>query len=268
MSRPLSVTFERAKAASRIVLVGYLPAGFPEPGRFAGVVQEAAACGLDVLELGLPVDDPFLDGPVIRQALEWQRQRGIGLDEALALGREARQASGLPVVVMGYASQLGAFTSVLDLVYKVASCGLDGLLLPDLDPGALSRLVSTVQSKGLGIVGFASASEGEDGLLHVLDTCQATSGFVYLQSAAPHSGGVIDLTATSCALRRVLSLRGARKVPVAVGFGIHEPTQVAALRRMGADGVAVGTALVKAASDLGRLKDLVSSLAAAAGVEG
>lgn len=268
MSRPLAAVFERAREASRLVLVGYLPAGFPEPSSFARVVQEAAVFGLDVLELGLPVADPLLDGPVIRQALEWQRRQGIGLDEALALGYQARQASGLPVVVMGYASQLGPSVSVLDLVHKVASCGLDGLLLPDLDPDALSCLVGAVPGEGPGLVGFATPNEGDDGLLRLLEACEATGGFVYVQSAAPHSGGILDLAATSRVLRRVLSRRGGREVPVAVGFGIHEPAHVGALRRMGADGVVVGTALVEAAPDLDRLRELVSRLAAAAGVEG
>jgi tryptophan synthase alpha chain len=53
-------------------------------------------------------------------------------------------------------------------------------------------------------------------------------------------------------------------VPVAVGFGIGTPEQAAAAAAAGADGVIIGSRLVRAAGeDVGGVRDLVRAFATA-----
>lgn len=268
----LAGTFARARQEGRLAMVGYLPAGFPDPSQFVELVQVAAAAGLDVLELGLPAEDPHLDGPVIRRALRRQRALGIGFDEAIRLGARARQAAGVPVVAMGYAAQLQSGMDPAEALRRVGAGGLDGVLFPDLGPDALAALEAPAGAVGAGVVGFVRRDHPPEVVAAVLEVCSRVEGaFVYVQSATPHTGGRVDLKATVAAVRRVLAARDVleercgRSVPVAVGFGIQEPDQVVALRGLGVDGVIVGTALVEAAAEgAQRVRERVSALADAA----
>jgi len=268
----LAGAFARARQAGRLVVVGYLPAGFPDPSQFVELVQVAAAAGLDVLELGLPAEDPHLDGPVIRRALRRQQALGIGFDEAIRLGARARQAAGVPVVAMGYAAQLQSGMDPAEALRRVGAGGLDGVLFPDLGPDALAALVAPAGAVGAGVVGFVRPDDPPEAVAGVLEVCSRVEGaFVYVQSATPHTGGRVDLEATVAAVRRVLAARHVleercgRPVPVAVGFGIQEPDHVVALRGLGVDGVIVGTALVEAAAEgAERVRERVSALADAA----
>jgi tryptophan synthase alpha chain len=50
-------------------------------------------------------------------------------------------------------------------------------------------------------------------------------------------------------LKRVKQIAGKRRLPVAVGFGIHSPEDARKLQQGGADGVIIGTALVEAVAE-------------------
>ncbi|MEW6049269.1 MAG: tryptophan synthase subunit alpha [Bacillota bacterium] len=248
----LADAFARARQESRLALIGYLPAGFPEPSRFAAAVRAAAASGLDVLELGLPVPAPHLDGPIIRSALKVQRSLGIDFHEALRLGAAVRRAAKLPVVAMGYAAQLEPGTDPAraagEAARHIAAAGLDGVLFPDLSHEAFAALAAHAASSGIAAVGFIRPEDTTEGVESVLAACARLDGtFVYVQSCAPQTGGPVDLAATARLVRHVVEARGNQALPVAVGFGIQTPEHVAYLRKLGVEGVIVGTALVEAA---------------------
>ncbi len=87
-------------------------------------------------------------------------------------------------------------------------------------------------------------------------------GFVYAVSVTGTTG---ERTALDSGLAAVIGrVRASTDVPVAVGFGIGSPEQAAAAAAAGADGVIVGSRLVRAAGeDVGGVKALVASFSAA-----
>ncbi|WP_324716456.1 tryptophan synthase subunit alpha [Carboxydochorda subterranea] len=256
----LSEAFASARRAGRRALIGYLPAGFPDGDTFVDVVRAAAGAGLDVLELGLPVADPYLDGPVIQAALSRQRAAGVTLPEALALACRVRRAAGIPVVAMGYGKQLPEPASAL--VQALAERGIDGVLLPDLDEREFEALAKAAAGAGVAAVAFASADLPEEALQRRVAAC---GGFVYVQSGARRTGTPIDPGEAGMLVRRVDAARAGRPIPLAVGFGIRGPGDVRAVAELPVDGVIVGTALVEAAaSSTEALRRAVRRLAEAA----
>lgn len=261
MSSRIAASFARCRADQRAALIGYITAY--DPDRAGSLARLTAACeaGLDVLEIGVPFSDPTADGPEIQAAMVRARAAGSTLDGVLELVAELRgRFAELPIVLFSYANPLlralerdGGFCS------RLAELGVDGLLVVDLPPEHASVLRDPARAAGLDWIGLVAPTSTAQRRERVL--AQA-SGFVYAVSLKGVTGSALD--AHSEGLRAQLEdLRGRTQLPIAVGFGVREPEQVAALAPR-VDGVIVGSALIRAGRDeLGSLTKLVAALRAA-----
>jgi tryptophan synthase alpha chain len=93
-----------------------------------------------------------------------------------------------------------------------------------------------------------------------------SSGFLYVVSRAGTTGARVSLPPELPATVR-RARRAAGRLPIAVGFGISTPEAARAAAAL-ADGVVVGSALVRAAEEAGErreeaVRELAGSLAAA-----
>lgn len=216
------MTLERAiRARPGPALIAYLMGGYPSREAFPGVLAEVASVA-DVVEVGVPFSDPMADGTTLQRAnavalaggthLEWILEHTVGLS--------------VPVVLMGYCNPFLAYGA--ERLAQVAHVA--GYVVPDLPleesgmlPLPLVQLVSPVSSpERLG------------------RSCDASRGFVYAVSATGTTGGRYDVD-----LDWLGRVRARSSLPVAVGFGVRRPEQVARLRSA-ADAVVVGSALVQA----------------------
>jgi len=259
----LTQTFLQARALGYTVLIGYLPAGFPTPAAFLDIVEVAITSGLRILELGLPTDNPYLDGPVIQEALSQVRTMGVDMDMALELGYRVQSKLGCPIIAMGYADAARRY-GLRALVQALAGKGLDGILLPDLPCDEFPRLANLARMEGLAAIGFTAANRAQKEIHHII---RHASGFLYIQTMAEHTGAKTDLREVAQALRIIKTAAQRCSLPVAVGFGIQSPEQVKLLHDIGADGVVIGTALIQAAAKGQQaVHDFVSEMASAAGL--
>ena len=85
----------------------------------------------------------------------------------------------------------------------------------------------------------------------------ASSGFVYYVSRTGVTGTREELAPEL--LREAKRLRRRLKLPLAVGFGISTPEQVEAVGKV-ADGVVVGSALVRIVEERGGQEDLAEAV--------
>lgn len=261
MSSRIAATFARCRAEGRAALVGYLTGW--DPDRAGSLARLIAACeaGVDVLELGVPFSDPTADGPEIQAAMVRARAAGATLDGVLELAAELRgRFAELPIVLFSYANPLlRGLERDPDFCRRLATLGVDGLLIVDLPPEHAAILREPARAAGLdwiGLVAPTSTTQRRDRVL------AGASGFVYAVSLTGVTGSALD--ASSDALRTQLDdLRERTSLPIAVGFGVREPAQVAALAPR-VDGVVVGSALVRAGrDDVGSLATCVAALRAA-----
>jgi tryptophan synthase alpha chain len=252
----IGARFAQCASEGRAALVGYLTAGDPDLERSRESIFAACEGGLDVLELGVPFSDPAADGPTIQAAMVRALEAGTDLAAALDLGAAVRERFELPIVLFSYANPL--MRRGTELVDRVAQSGIDGLLVVDLPPEFAAPLRDPALARGLDWVGLCAPTTPERRRRQV---ARASTGFVYAVSVTGVTGGAL---AVDEALRGYLrGLRDAADVPVAVGFGVRGPEQVRALADH-ADGVVVGSALVRAAkAGPAVLRETVSALAAA-----
>jgi tryptophan synthase alpha chain len=233
-------------------------AGYPDRAASLAALRALADAEADLIELGVPYADPLADGPVIREAAEVARQAnagGFGLAETIALAAEflgecGEQAPPLalmtylnPMMRMGLSSAAGA----------MREAGVSGVIVPDLPPDMAQMWLSVAE--GIDTVFLVAPTSTPDRLAKV---GEMSSGFVYCVSTTGVTGERAELPAELAEL--VLRVKARTALPVAVGFGVSTPDQARAVAKV-ADGVVVGSALVKRQADAGELEAFCRELA-------
>ena len=238
----IAEAFESARASGRrAALMPYLMGGFPDLDTSRRIGLAYARSGADLVELGVPFSDPLADGPVIHAAGTVALRAGAKLESVLAVGEAI--AEHVPVVVMCYANPILA-RGLERFADELLEAGASGLIVPDLPLEEATDVLRACDERGLALVPLVAPTTPEERLAQIGAKAR---GFVY---AVALTGTTGERAGLQDGLGAVVARAGARTtVPVAVGFGISTPEQAAAAAAAGADGVIVGTRLVRAAGE-------------------
>ena len=244
-----------AATNGRAALMPYLMGGFPDLEASRAIGEAYADGGADLVELGVPFSDPLADGPVIHAAGTKALAAGVTVPQVIELGRALSER--MPVVLMCYANQVLA-RGVERFADELAGAGVSGLIIPDLPLEETPAVLAACDAAGIALVPLVAPTTPEDRLDRI--GAQAR-GFVYTVSVTGTTGEREGVDSADL-LKRV---KAHFEVPVALGFGISTPEHAAAAAAAGADGVIVGTRLVRAAAEGEDMRALVEGLAAALG---
>jgi tryptophan synthase alpha chain len=238
-SETIERRFAALRAEGRRALVPYVTAGHPDAESSLQLLRGLEQAGADVLEVGVPFSDPMADGPVIQASSQRALEQGMTLDRVLEL--IARAGLRIPVVLFSYLNPLLA--SGRDVLARAAEAGADGVLVTDLPVGADAELERWLGDGPLDFIRLVAPTTPADRMAEI---ARHGSGFVYLISRLGVTG-VRDELASDLP-QTVARLRGATDLPVCVGFGISRPEHARAVAGL-ADGVVVGSAIVRAANE-------------------
>jgi tryptophan synthase alpha chain len=222
--------------------VAFVTAGDPSLDRTVEVALELEAGGVDVLELGVPFSDPLADGPVIQRASERALRGGATLANVFESVRKIRARSDMPLLLFTYLNPLLQY-GLARAAAEALDAGVDGVLVTDLPPEEAGEWLETARRADLDTVFLAAPTSPDERLLLV---SRASRGFVYAVSRTGITGERDSLSNEAGPL--VERLGALTSEPVALGFGISTPEQVAAAAAL-ADGVVVGSALVRFLED-------------------
>ena len=226
-------------APGRAALMPYLMGGFPDVERSVEIGLACADNGADLVELGVPFSDPLADGPVIQAA--GTRALAAGATVQAVLDAGARIAERLPVVAMCYANPLLA-RGLERFVAELAERRISGLIVPDLPLEEAADVRAACDAAGVALVPLVAPTTTEDRFAAIGANAR---GFIYTVAVLGITG---ERSGVAAGLADVLARAKAHAdVPVAAGFGISTPEDAAAAADAGADGVIVGSRLVRAA---------------------
>jgi tryptophan synthase alpha chain len=230
-----------AARAGRAALMPYLMGGFPDMATSLEIGIACADNGGDLVELGIPYSDPLADGPVIHAAGTAALRAGATIDGVLGVCKELSRR--LPVVLMCYVNLVLARTPD-GFAAAAAAAGASGLIVPDLPLEESAEIEAACEAHGIALVPLVAPTTPDDRLALI---GARAHGFVYTVSVVGTTG---ERTSGEDAYRPILErVQRHSEVPVAIGFGISTPEQAAAAASAGADGVIVGTRLVRAAAE-------------------
>lgn len=223
----------------RKALVPYITAGHPTPDRSVELLRALEDAGADVIEVGVPFSDPMADGPVIQASSQAALEHGVTLQRTLDLAREAGVS--VPLVLFSYLNPVVAAGH--DVLERASAAGFHGILITDLPVGSDAGRERWLGTGPLAFVRLVAPTTPDERMREI---GRNGSGFVYLISRLGVTGARDDVPDELP--QTIGQLRQATSLPICVGFGISNADQA---RRIGAlaDGVVVGSAIVKAAGE-------------------
>lgn len=231
--------FAQLASTGRRAFVPYVTAGHPDVQRSIALLQGLEAIGADIVEVGVPFSDPMADGAVIQASSQRALELGVRFDQVLEIISAAHLK--IPVVLFSYLNPL--LRGGEDALRRAADAGAHGVLVTDLPLGADPEREAWFARGPLDFIRLVAPTTPADRMGAIAAT---GSGFVYLISRLGVTGERSDLPAelpdTAARLRAVTSL------PLCIGFGISRPEQARAVATL-ADGVVVGSAIVRAADE-------------------
>jgi len=251
--------FQTSRARSGSVLLPFMTAGLPDPTRSVAVFEAMAAAGADGFEVGIPYADPLMDGPVIQRGSDKALAAGTTIEVALEVIASVASL-GKPVLAMTYANPVFR-RGVEWFCLRLAEAGADGIIVPDLPVEESGSLRAAAARHGIGVVQFVAPTSDEERVAAAVATEPL---FVY---AVAEMGVTGERSEGSTSLGPLIErIRAVSSVPVVCGVGISTPEQASAAAALGADGVIVGSALVRRileAPDFDQGKEAVSTAVAA-----
>lgn len=258
MSR-LAGVFERARREGRASLIAYLMAGDPDLRTTEALALACEAGGANVLELGIPFSDPIADGPEIQNAGQRALRSGTRPGDVLGLAARIRGQSSRPLVLMTYVNPVLSM-GISRFAARAVAAGVDGVIVPDVSLETSAEIREAFDGEGLDHIQLVAPSTPLRRAAHI---GRGSRGFLYVVARYGTTGVRSSLPEDLAG--RIRSLHGVTELPLGVGFGVSTREQVRDLAAAGADGVVVGSAIVRHASenpDPVRMRCFIRELAA------
>jgi tryptophan synthase alpha chain len=236
---PISERFAALRSRHECALIPFITAGDPDLETTRQALLALDRNGADFIELGVPYSDPLADGPVIQAAATRALQRGIKLDQVLALVSQVKPQIQAPIILFTYYNPI-LNRGIDRFLEQIVAAGVQGLVVPDLPLEESATLLAATASLGIDLVQLVAPTSSHD---RVEAIARQSQGFIYLVSVT----GVTGMRQTmETRVSEVLGqIRTVTDKPIGVGFGISQVQQAQQVRQWGADAVIVGSALVK-----------------------
>jgi tryptophan synthase alpha chain len=236
--------FQELKAKHLPAFIPYITAGDPTLDVTADLVLEFEKAGADIIEFGVPFSDPVADGVVNQEAAQRALKHNVSLRDVIGLVRRLRGQTQIPLVLFTYFNPVLAY-GLPKFAQDAAEAGVDGVLCVDLPPEEAGEYKQCLDAKDIATIFLIAPTSTPERIALIAGRC---SGFVYYVSRTGVTGERSDVEASVKGM--VARIKAHTAAPVAVGFGISTPQQAAEVAGF-ADGVIVGSAIVRMIGELG-----------------
>ncbi|KAK2970196.1 hypothetical protein RJ640_019664 [Escallonia rubra] len=250
----LSETFARLKQQGKVAFIPYITAGDPDLLTTAEALKVLDSCGSDIIELGVPYSDPLADGPVIQAAATRSLARGTNFDAIISMLKEVVPQISCPIALFTYYNPI-LKRGVDKFMIAVKDVGVHGLVVPDVPLEETEILRKEAVKNNIELVLLTTPTTPKDRMKAITE---ASQGFVYLVSSIGVTGARASVSGKVETLLQ--EIKEATNKPVAVGFGISNPEHVKQVAGWGADGVIVGSAMVKLLGDAKSPREVLKDL--------
>ena len=224
--------------------IPFITCGDPDLETTGKIVREMEKSGADLIELGIPFSDPTAEGPVIQGANIRALIGGVTTEKIFAFVRELRQDVKIPMVFMTYANVVYSYGTE-KFAAACAEVGIDGLILPDVPFEEKEEFAGVCSQYGLDFISLIAPTSRD----RIAMIAKEAKGFLYVVSSLGVTGMRSEITTDIGSIIQLIKEN--TDLPCAVGFGISTPRQAAEMAKW-ADGVIVGSAIVKLAGQYGK----------------
>lgn len=228
---------------NRAALIPFFVLGDPDEKTSADLIKTAIDAGADILELGIPFSDPVADGPTIQKADMRALQAGMTPRKALDLVAQITRYQPIPIGLLVYYNLIYQYG--IERFFKdFKAVGGNSVLVADISIDDADEVAPLAQAAGLETVFMATPNCSDQRLAQI---AQKTTGFIYTVSVLGTTGQREQLS--NLIIPLINRLKAITTLPICVGFGISAPQHAQQVAAAGADGVIIGSRLVKIIED-------------------
>ncbi len=258
MNMPVNPYQSALTKKGKALFVPFVVLGDPTKAQSLEIVRLLVESGADALELGFPFSDPPADGPVIQAADTRSLKAGMRIDHCFQMLKEIRTFTDIPVGLLVYYNLI--LQRGVEKFYRdCQECGVSSVLIADLPLEHAEEVLPIARAHGIAPVFLVSEVTTDERLQKIAEIAE---GYLYVVSYL----GVTGVGNAVLEEKMRVTIARARKVstlPLMVGFGMNEASEVRAAIRAGADGVIVGSRIVREIPDMDGIRDVCRELAAA-----
>ncbi|KAI3930228.1 hypothetical protein MKW92_048932 [Papaver armeniacum] len=229
-SHSISQTFTKLRRQGKVAFIPYITAGDPNLQTTAEALKVLDSCGADIIELGVPFNNPFADGPINQAAARRALANGTNFDGIISMLQEVVPQISCPITLLTY------YKPVLDVGIGEFMSTIKNMPSEETE---ILRTDATLQHN----IDLVLLTKPDTPTERMKAIVEASQGFVYLVSSKGVTGPRSNVNSQVQDLIR--EIKEATNKPVAVGFGLSKPEHVKQVAEWGADGVIVGSALVR-----------------------
>ncbi|HBB49407.1 TPA: tryptophan synthase subunit alpha [Candidatus Nomurabacteria bacterium] len=234
----IETAFTHIKKEGKLAMMPFLVAGFPNFSQSLKILKVLSQHS-DLLEIGFPYSDPLADGPVIQKADQVALKAGSTTSKVFELIKNLRLTTEIPITVLVYANLV--YQRGIEKFYRDArNAGIDGVLIPDVPFEEISIFLKAAKKYNIDNIYLIATTTTPRRLNKITKVAQ---GYLYLTSVVGITGTQKDIPRKT--LQYIKQIKRQTRLPIAVGFGISNLSQVKKLKINGADGVIIGSSLIK-----------------------
>lgn len=231
------------KNLNRTALIPFFVIGDPDEQTSFELIKSAIDAGADILELGIPFSDPVADGPTIQKADIRAMNAGMTPAKALAFVRRVSDYKPLPIGLLVYYNLIYQY-GIEAFFSDFKKAGGTSVLVADLTIDDADEIVPAAEAAGLETVFMVTPNTSEN---RIKELTEKTTGFIYTVSLMGTTG---ERSGLSEFIKPLIGrLKSKTDKPVCVGFGISTPEHAKEIAEAGADGVIIGSRIVRFIED-------------------
>lgn len=236
----ISKAFQNGKA-----FIPFVTGGDPDIETTERLVLAMVDAGADIIEIGVPFSDPIAEGVVIQEASQRALAAGCTVDKLFDMVARLRQKGvEIPLLFMGYGNSVYGYGAERFL-QRCLDSGVDGLILPDVPFEERGEFADLLEQFGITQISMVAPTSQK----RARAIAREAKGFLYCVSSLGVTGVRAQL---SNQIGEIIALaKEETDTPCAIGFGISTPAQARDMAKL-ADGVIVGSAIVKLVAQYGR----------------
>lgn len=224
--------------------IAFITAGDPSLSITEELILRMGEAGADLIEIGIPFSDPVAEGIVIQEADERALAAGTTTDKIFQMVNRVREKTQIPLAFMTYVNPI--YTYGADkFLNNCKNHGIDAIIVPDLPFEEKGELKPFCDKYGVDLISLIAPTSHD----RIKMIAKEAQGFVYCVSSMGVTGVRREITTDLSEMVKLV--KEEQNIPCAIGFGISTPEQAKAMAQY-ADGVIVGSAIVKIVAEYGK----------------
>ena len=233
--------FDKLKDEKRKAFVSFSVGGYPNEESSLEIAKGIVDSGAHIHEISFPHAEAQADGPIIQLANIESIDKGINLKKIINIAKEVRNHnSEIGLCMMGYLNNL--FIYGIKKFVKDISGVIDAVICVDLPTDVVEekQLREALKKENISLIKLITPTTSDERIKEIVKDAE---GFVYSVNVEGQTGvKSADIDKVNSQIEKIKKFT---KIPVVSGFGIKNEEDVKAFSKSKADGIVLGSAIVK-----------------------